>query len=173
MRRIWNGSADPKSHQTRGSFRHKISQRKSWTSIGNSQLKIIILLYLYYIIIKIIHCFRLLKYWLTWWMNVCLRFLYKFFFCYVGEVLTKIYCDSKDVIQVSVSSIIFILSVSVNKFNEQGFSYYCLHEQLQKQWLSFAGDCTILRKYLASRSFGSSWASLKFMDALFRGYSQV
>jgi hypothetical protein len=63
-------------------------------------------------------------------MSVCLRFLYKLLFCHVGEVLTKIYRDSKDVIQGSVSSIIFILSVSVNKFNKHGFYYYCLHEQV-------------------------------------------
>jgi len=28
VRRVWNGSADPKSRQMRGTFRHKISQRK-------------------------------------------------------------------------------------------------------------------------------------------------
>jgi hypothetical protein len=29
VRRVWNGSADPKSRQMRGAFRHMISQRKS------------------------------------------------------------------------------------------------------------------------------------------------
>ena len=29
VRRVWNGSADPKSRQIRGAFRHTISQRKS------------------------------------------------------------------------------------------------------------------------------------------------
>ena len=29
MRRVWNGSADPKSRQMRGAFLHTISQRKS------------------------------------------------------------------------------------------------------------------------------------------------
>ena len=31
VRRVWNGSADPKTRQMRGAFRHMISQRKSWT----------------------------------------------------------------------------------------------------------------------------------------------
>ncbi|PNF38764.1 hypothetical protein B7P43_G14028 [Cryptotermes secundus] len=44
---------------------------------------------------------------------------------------------------------------------------------IPRQWLSFAGDCAPLRKYLASRSYGSGWAPLKFVDALFRGYGQV
>ena len=34
--RVWNGSADPKSRQMRGAFRHTISQHKRWTSSGNS-----------------------------------------------------------------------------------------------------------------------------------------
>jgi len=33
----WNDSADPKSRQMRGAFRHTISERKTWTSSGNSQ----------------------------------------------------------------------------------------------------------------------------------------
>jgi hypothetical protein len=37
VRRVWNGSANPKSHQIRGAFRHTISQRKRWTSSGNLQ----------------------------------------------------------------------------------------------------------------------------------------
>jgi len=37
VRRVWNGSADPKSRQMRGAFRHRISQRKRWTSSGNLQ----------------------------------------------------------------------------------------------------------------------------------------
>ena len=37
VRRVRNGSADPKSHQMRGAFHHTISQRKRWTSSGNSQ----------------------------------------------------------------------------------------------------------------------------------------
>jgi hypothetical protein len=37
VRRVWNGSADPKSRQMGGAFRHAISQRKRWTSSGNSQ----------------------------------------------------------------------------------------------------------------------------------------
>jgi hypothetical protein len=37
VRRVWNGSADPKPRQMRGAFRHTISQRKRWTSSGNSQ----------------------------------------------------------------------------------------------------------------------------------------
>ena len=37
VRRVWNGSTDPKSRQIRGAFRHTISQRKRWTSSGNSQ----------------------------------------------------------------------------------------------------------------------------------------
>jgi len=31
VRRVWNGSADPKSRQMRGAFPHTISQRKMWT----------------------------------------------------------------------------------------------------------------------------------------------
>ncbi|XP_021921407.1 urea transporter 2-like isoform X2 [Zootermopsis nevadensis] len=46
-------------------------------------------------------------------------------------------------------------------------------DKVSKQWLSFAGDCAPIRKYLASRSFGSYWAPIKFLDALFRGYGQV
>jgi hypothetical protein len=37
VRRVWNGSANPKPLQMRGAFRHTISQRKIWTSSGNSQ----------------------------------------------------------------------------------------------------------------------------------------
>ena len=37
MRRVSNGSADPKSRQMRCAFRHKISQRKMCSSGGNSQ----------------------------------------------------------------------------------------------------------------------------------------
>ena len=37
VRRVWNGSADPKSRHMRGAFRHTISQRKRWTSSWNSQ----------------------------------------------------------------------------------------------------------------------------------------
>ena len=31
VKRVWNGSADPKSRQMRGAFRHTISQPKRWT----------------------------------------------------------------------------------------------------------------------------------------------
>ena len=31
VRRVWNGSADPKSRQIRGAFHHTVSQRKRWT----------------------------------------------------------------------------------------------------------------------------------------------
>jgi hypothetical protein len=37
VRRVWNGSTDPKSHQMRGAFHHMISQCKRWMSRGNSQ----------------------------------------------------------------------------------------------------------------------------------------
>jgi len=36
VRLVWNGSADPKSRQMRVAFRHTISQRKRWSSSGNS-----------------------------------------------------------------------------------------------------------------------------------------
>jgi hypothetical protein len=38
VRCVWNGSSDPKSRQMRGAFRRTISQRRSWTSSGNSQI---------------------------------------------------------------------------------------------------------------------------------------
>jgi hypothetical protein len=37
VRRVWDGSADPKSRQMRGAFRHTISQRKRRTSSRNSE----------------------------------------------------------------------------------------------------------------------------------------
>jgi len=37
VRHVWNGSADPKSCQMRSAFPYTISQRKRWTSSGNSQ----------------------------------------------------------------------------------------------------------------------------------------
>jgi len=33
VRRVWNGSADPKSRQMLGAFRHTISQHKMWSGI--------------------------------------------------------------------------------------------------------------------------------------------
>ena len=36
VRCVWNGSADPKSCQMRGAFRHTISQRQKGTCSGNS-----------------------------------------------------------------------------------------------------------------------------------------
>ncbi|XP_069674816.1 uncharacterized protein [Periplaneta americana] len=46
-------------------------------------------------------------------------------------------------------------------------------DKVSKQWLAFAGNCEPVKKYLAKRSYNSSWAPLKFLDALFRGYGQV
>jgi hypothetical protein len=37
VRRVWNGSTGPKSHQMQGVFRHMVSQHKRWTFSGNSQ----------------------------------------------------------------------------------------------------------------------------------------
>jgi hypothetical protein len=37
VRCVWNGSADPKSHQMWDVFHHTVSQCKRWISSGNSQ----------------------------------------------------------------------------------------------------------------------------------------
>jgi len=47
VRRVWNNSADPKSRQIWGAFRHTISQRKRWTASGNSQTNFCCLWQLY------------------------------------------------------------------------------------------------------------------------------